>query len=386
MRSVKKLLGAFVLTAFGLFLVPNNVDAAMVDSSSDLKTVFEKQGATVNGKTVTLNHNIDDTDVYEIGGDDYIIDLNGYKFTAGEIYINDGSLTINDTKGNGEIDTTGDWLWVENGAKLTINNGKIDYLINGGNTVINNANIGTLTNDGTMTIKAGNFDCFWQRGVAVTINGGTFGPTTIDLDKGTTTISGNVEFKRIDEMTPLTLLSGTLIDKEAIKQILGDGFISTTNEFGSNRWEDELYESGWCYEVTYGNLYVMEDETEEIFNKIAPNGVWTINGSKPKDFDDAEFLLNAMADDFKISSKYKAYAFADYNGDVFDPAKVTIQIEYTGCSGCSLKQKNVKAVYNEPSNEVKTSVNSVLSKIANKINNNLTEENGFILEDLYLIN
>ena len=384
-NSFKKIL--LIISCTFMLFANASVDAANIESAETLKETFEGENATISGKNITLTGNIESNDVLEIGGDDYVLDLNGYKLTAGEIYINDGSLTINDTKSNGEIDTTGDWFWVEDGANLTINNGKIDYLVNGGNTIINNANIENLTNDGTMTIKNGNFTYFWSRGVALTINGGTFGPTTIELDKGKITISGNVEFKRVEETgTPLTLYSGTLIDKEAINQILGEGFISTTNEYGTNRWEDELYESGWCYEVTYGKTYVMADETEEIFNKIAPNGVWTINGSKPKNMEESEFLLTSMADDIKVDSKYKVYAYADFSGDSFNPEKVSMFLEYAGCSGCTLKEKKVTAVYNEPSKEIKISVNSVLSKISNKIGDNLTEENGFILEDLYLIN
>ena len=42
------------------------------------------------------------------------------------------------------------------------------------------------------------------------------------------------------------------------------------------------YRVGICIEDTIE----AEDETEAIFNKIAPNGVWTINGSKPKDMEE----------------------------------------------------------------------------------------------------
>ena len=152
MKRIKKLLGIFIMACAILF-VPNNVDAANIKSVNDLKDAFQGENATVSGKIVTLTGNIENNDVFEFSEDDYILDLNGYKFIAEKFYIDGGSLTINDSNGNGELDTTSDWVRVENGANLIINNGKLDYLTNYGTTTIKNGIVDSITNDGLIIIE-----------------------------------------------------------------------------------------------------------------------------------------------------------------------------------------------------------------------------------------
>jgi len=387
-KTLKMSILLIIITLGCLFLTQTKVNAASIESAESLKQVFEGKNATINGKTVTLTGNIEDSDVYEIGGDDYTLDLNGYKFTAGEVYINDGSLTINDSKGNGEIDTEYDFIMVAEGAKLVLNNAKIDYLANEGISIINNGVIDIITNYGTLNIEKGNFGPIWQRGTA-TIKDGTFTSngmsSAIDLDGCSTVITGNVEFKRKDEHSALMINSANHIEGNVINQIVGEGYIATYNGYGTNSdswFDEELQETVYRYEVTYDSIRIIKDETGTIFNKIAPNGVWTINGSKPKDMEEAEFLLTSIVGDIELPEDYTAVAFVE-PADEFNPEVVSIFIEY---KGSLLKSKTVKAVYNEPSKEVKTKVNSVLNKIAEKTGNNHDVETGFRLEDLYLIN
>ena len=389
LKTLKKSILLIIIALGILFLSQTKVSAVELNSEDALNQVFEGKNATVSGKTITLTGNLKDDDVYEIGGDDYILDLNGYKFTAGEVYINDGSLTINDSKGNGELDTTADWLWVEEGAKLIINNGKFDYLVNNGTTTINNGSVDMITNERILVIEDGIFGGMWQRGTSAKINGGTFtasyAMSAIDLDAGTTVISGNVEFKRTDEYSALMINSAKSIDGKVINQLLADGCISASNGYGTNSdswFDEELGQTVYRYEVTYEPIIIMKDETNTILDKIAPNGVWTINGAKPKNMEEAEFLLTAMAGDVEIAKGYELAAWVE-PADKFDSSVVEIHVYY---NGTLLKSKTVKAVYNEPSKEVKTKVNSVLDKIAEKTGENHDVETGFRLEDLYLIN
>lgn len=390
MKGSKKILGVFVFVACALFLVPNNAKAVYIEDVESLKEAFAGKNATVSGKTVTLTGDIIDEDVWEIGGDDYIFDLNGHKFMGGEIYINEASLTINDSTGKGEIDTKFDFLMVADGAKLVLNNGKLDYLANEGNAVINDGKIDIITNYGTMVIEKGVFGPIWQRGDA-TIKGGTFTSnkdqtSSIDLYTNKTVIEGNVEFKRTEDARAAVILnSPTKIENDAMNKILAEGYLFACSGFGSNSdsWVDEeTGETHYIYELSYETTKIIKDITGDIFNKIAPNGVWTINGSKPKDEFEAEFLLSSIVGDIKLPEKYEAYAFAE-PADEFDPSLVSIYLDY---EGSSLINKTVKAVYNEPSKEIKSKVNTVLDKIAKKIGEDLDVDTGFRLEDLYLIN
>ena len=118
MKSIRKLLGCFVIIVFSLILLPTIVLAASIEKADDWKEVFKGKNVTISGSTIKLTGNVEDNDVFEISGD-YVIDLNGYKLTTGEIYVNEGSLTINDSKGKGQIDVRS--ITVEETAKLIVN-------------------------------------------------------------------------------------------------------------------------------------------------------------------------------------------------------------------------------------------------------------------------
>lgn len=373
---------------FGLlFLAPNYVSAVVIDSEETLKQAFEEKNAIVEGTTITLTGDVVIDDIVDLCEKEYILNLNGHKLTAGEFYINDGSLTINDATGNGEIDTEYDFLMVSQEAELLLNNGKLDYLANEGKTTINNGAIDIITNYGTIYIEKGNFGPIWQRGNA-TINGGTFVAnetnSAIDLDGKTTIINGG-KFKKTDGQFALVINSGSSIDVNVIDNLLGDGYIAAYTGCGvtSESWYDEaIGETVYLYQAEYDSIEIIKDETEMIFNKIAPNGIWTINGAKPKDMEESDFLLSSIANDVELPKGYSAVAWCE-PADEFDPEVVSIYISY---NGAGLKGKTVKAVYNEPSKLVTTKVDAVLDKIAEKTGENLTVDTGFRLEDLYLIN
>ena len=95
-----------------------------------------------------------------------------------------------------------------------------------------------ITNERILVIEDGTFGGMWQRGTSATINGGTFtasfASSAIDLDTGTTVISGNVEFEKTDENTALMINSANSIDGQVINQLLADGYISVSNGYGTN--------------------------------------------------------------------------------------------------------------------------------------------------------
>ena len=383
-KTLKISILILIITLGTLFLLGTKVSAVEVNSEEGLNEAFSG-----TDPIITLTGNVEGEAIIDIEGNDYVLNLNGYKLTAGEIYLNDGSLTINDETGKGEIDTTLDWIWVEEGAELIINNGKLDYLVNNGTTTINNGSIDMITNERTLVIEDGIFGGMWQRGTSAKINGGTFtaafASSAIDLDTGTTIISGDVEFKKTLENTALMINSANSIDGKVINQLLADGYISVSNGYGTNSdswYDEELEETVYRYEVTYEPIRIIKDETDLLFNKIAPNGVWTITGTKPENMEEAEFLLTAIAGDVEVAEGYELMAWVE-PADEFDPEVVEIHVYY---NGCYLKSKTVKAVYNEPSKEVKTKVDSILDKIDEKTGDNHDVETGFRLEDLYLIN
>lgn len=385
MSKTLKMSILLVIITLGFLFLGTEVKAVEVNSEDSLLQALDiyTDPDRVVDTNITLTTDIESNAIVDFDEYDWVLDLNGHTLTVSECYVNSGSLTINDSKGNGELITTSPWFWVEDGAKLTINSGKINYLVNGGTTIINNGTIENLTNDANITINDGKFSYFWQRGTNATIKGGTFGSSTIALDNGTTTILGCIEFNRTqEEETALTILSGNPIDSTVIEQLVGKGYVATFSGSGSNSYEDELYESGRCYEVTYEPVKVIEDETEEILNKIAPNGVWKINGAKPVDWEESDFLLTAIAGDVELPKGYEVYAFCE-SEDPFNPENVTLCIDY---NYSTIKRVNIKAFYNEPEKEVKDKVGSILDKIAEKTGESHKVETGFRLEDLYLIN
>lgn len=381
-KTLKMSILLIIFTLGCLFLSQTEVKAVEVNSEEALTEAF-----TGADKTITLTGNIESEAIVAFDGADYILDLNGYKLTVGEFWINEGKLTINDAKGKGEIDTTLDWVVVCEGAELVINNGKVDYFVNEGKTTINNGAIDSINNYGEMIIEKGNFGGIWQRGNA-TINGGIFTgeviASAIDLDNKKTILTGG-EFKKGKHDYALMINSGSAIDGDVIKKFVGEGYIAIYGGYGMNSSSFEDEETGetiYLYEVTYDELLIMKDETEKIFDKIAPNGIWKVNGTTPKDMAESEFLLSAVASDIEVPEGYEVMAWCE-PAEKFNPEEVTLFIYYNGHQANS---KTVKAVYNKIDKAITDKVNPILDKIAKKTGEEINEETGFRLEDLYLIN
>lgn len=402
MKRVKKILGVFVVIACALLLVPNNVNAADIDSKEALKEVFKGKKATIDGTTITLTGDVElkneecdedcSYDIVNLWGDDYVLNLNGHKLYAAEFYvIEGGSLEINDETGKGGL--AAPYIMIEPGAKAVINNG----------TFIANSN-GLIDNSGTLTINNGNFHSIWNFGT-LTINDGKF--ANVSNDEGTLYINGGTftaykyteeldgEISEFDYFTMLSLNAKTVItggkfvttgkmpalqiygqeerevNNDSINKLLGEGYIAKYDDSTCTEWE-----------VSYNSVEIFKDESENIFNKIAPNGVWNITGSKPNDMHESDILLSAIARDIEIPKGYEVMAWAE-PGEEFNPESVALNIYY---NGRYLGEKIVKAVYNEPKKEIMNKVTPVLDKISEKINPEKLQETSFKLEDLYLIN
>lgn len=423
MSKTLKLSILLVIITLGFLFLGTEVKAVNVDSESAfLEALYEG-----NDTTITLTENVESNDIFEFCDKDYVIDLNGYNLTAGEMYLNDHSLTINDSKGGGKLSAKfGEFtLWVYEGAELiinngeaisvynegniTVNNGKIQSLFNYGNTTIHNGTVSSLIdNSETMIINNGKFESIWNMG-SLTINDGKF--ANISCDGGTLFIKGGTftAYKFTEELEDGTTGEMDRFSMFNIKsssititggEFKADGIKEALRIYGNNEYEisensiNDIIGKGYLaeyklnqenctsWEMSYSSVKINKDESEAILNKIAPNGVWKINGAKPTDWEESDFLLTAIAGDTEVPKGYEFFAFCE-DENPFNPENVTLGVMY---NNTPLKSINVKAVYNEPEKEVKDKVGSILDKIAEKTGESHKVETGFRLEDLYLIN
>lgn len=385
-KTLKMSIVMIIITLGFLFLTQTEVSAVEVNSASAFSEALNG-----SDKTIVLSEDIELTegaDIVELGGGDYVLNLNGHKLTATEIYINDGSLIINDSTGEGRLNSI--FFMVSEGAKAEINNG-----------IFSNGNLELINNEGTLTINNGKFHSIWNMGI-LTINGGSF--ANIANDEGKLFINGGTftSYKHKDEEGEIEYISmfniinssivitGGEFKAEGIKEalriygnkeldvgessindLIGEGYLAKNEVMGSTKWE-----------VSYSSLEIIKDESTAILNKIAPNGVWNINGAKPKDVDESESMLTSIAKDIELPEGYEIQAWC-VGGDKIDPETVHINILY---KGIILLEKDIKAVYKEPSKAVMDKVAPVISKIADKIDEEYLMQTGFMLEDLYLIN
>lgn len=407
MKKKIKMIGVFVIMVCALFILPSNVYAVEIDSTESLRELFSGKSATISGSTISLTDDVDLTlvdGVVDLSGDNYTFNLNGHKLTFGEFYIHDGTVTINDTTGTGMIDTLANFLWISEDVKLIINNGTFDYLANeGGEIIIRNGNVDHITNYGKLLIEDGVFGSLGQYGDA-TIKGGTFTSKRVENEDGTTsdwftvidlsmgkTVLSDVTFNSSNLDYALQIQSRESIGNGAINELAADGYLAACGGYRlvSNDYDidSETGEITYNYVGELTSLHIIKDEVDEIFELIAPNGVWTINALKPKTMSDSDFLLTSVAGDLKIPDGWKITAYAK-PGDSFDPEKVSLSLNYitSAYSWTLIESRDVKAVYNEPSTDVIEAVDSVLEVIDEHTNGKHSIETGFRLEDLYLIN
>lgn len=388
MKSVKKLLGVFVLVAFVLFLVPNNVDAKEINSAQTLKEAFDGYSATVEGTTVTLTGNIDFTgsdDVFEVDEEDYVFNLNGYSIKLSEFYLNSGSLIVNDTTGSGKVDAIFTMFGEE--TTVVVNNGSFGSLIdNYANFTINDGNFHTIWhNGGTLTINDGNFANISNDSAKLFIKGGTFTAYRLNDSEGPvdyfsmfnvnseTVITGGT-FTTNDYNTALQLYGNNEfeVEENSIDKLVGKGYLAETVINQSTSWD-----------ISYRSVEIVSDGTEEILNKIAPNGVITLNVEKPDDDDKAYFFLSEVVRNMAKTDKYYIEIAFPSEGD-FDPENGVISFHKP--NGQWLYDKKIKVAYKESDKSASAKVAPIVKKIVEKTKGETNIENSFLLEDLHLIN
>lgn len=312
--------------------------------------------------------------------EDFVLDLNGHTLKVTDFYVSNGSLTINDTTKKGVIDSiaiqvieegtltvnqmileasgenSAD-LFLDDGTTAIINNGTIEHAIwNYGTLTIKNAKVGYISQNGTATIYDGEF---------TTLN-------VADLENNKTTLYGGTFNNEKNEYEAVVITSSKQVDIDTIQELVPDGYLAVYSSyiFGSEG-------SG-----NYGNVSIIKDMSDEIFNKIVPNGVWNTNTLAPTNYGNAEFLLSAIADDFDLPKGYKLIAYVIHQ-EIFDASKVNVVLYYNGSIVAS---KTVKATYTTPDKETLNAVNKILAEIDKSTEKKYDMEHSFKLDDLYLIN
>ena len=211
---------ALLVSLFGVL----NVHASDISKLSEIK----------GSGTYTLTGDTAETAEFKSG--DIVLDLNGYTVT-GQITLNGANLTIKDSSadGTGKIvcpfgddndtlnvlagsltvdggtieagDPGNDGIWIEGGATVTINNGKIS----GANSALQNRY-------GTVTINGGKFE---SSHVALKVSGkAATGPMTITINGG---VFYSAQYNVVENGAELGICLNVNEDQAAEWCILGEG-------------------------------------------------------------------------------------------------------------------------------------------------------------------
>jgi len=376
MSKTLKISILLIVITLGFLFLGMRVNANENESESIVSLVdfFEGKNATITGNTITLKEDVligDEAEygMFEITGGDSVLDLNGKTLTiAGEIYFYDGTLTIKDKTGRGEI--VAGCIGFEEEVKVTIENGTFPVIFNTATLTIEDGNFVGVSAGGNTTIKGGIFESgitYQQGSKEVIISGGVFKKSTDpENTEGTIVIYGPED-----------------VSENSIYEIIEEGYEVVFREYKRKIYEDGIdisYEAHY-----YGNIAIVKEKPETVLNKIAPNGVWTINGAKPngeEPVDESESLLTTLANNMDLPKGYEIQAWCN-GADNINTESVHIKVLY---NGIMLLEKNIEAKWIEPSKEVADSVAPVINKIAEKIDEEHITDSGFVLEDLYLIN
>lgn len=399
-----------IITLGCLLLLQTEVKAAEIDSAETLKEAFNGKNATISGTTITLNGDVEFETSYEeegvekttydmlmLSGDNYVLNLNGHKLTLLELYVIDGSLTINDSTQKGKIDTR--CVGVEQEGTLTVNqcifatDAKDEFdgnvyevdtdIFNYGNITFKNGSLEHIIwneEGSTLIIENGTIPNISQLGTA-TIKNGKFKTLNTDISLAKTTIMGG-EFSGDLEEVAVILQGEEQIDRNTIKSLLPDGYEANFETFNLDIYEPE--DGPKYYTGIYGPKVKIVKATEnysEVFKKITTDGVWPVAAFKPANFEDSEFLLSAVANDILKSTGYEAIAYA--YGSEFDPEVALVHVYNEKQS----EEHVVKVKYIEPTKEKVKTVNSTLNKMKYyKTIDDMDVDTAYILDDLYLIN
>ena len=377
----------------------NVVNAAEIESINDFKELLNSKNATISETTITLNEDVDVNDLIDINAGEYTLNLNGYILKAGEIYVNSGKLTIDDSTKKGKVDTA--YLFVEEGATLVINQGifetdaveqyeentyELDTIVdNWGTLTIKNAVIESgLWNDGNLTVEYAEVPYLNQYGTA-TIKDGKYCCFFTDVDLAENIIYGG-EFKGSAEENYAFILQGTsLIYEYTINDLFQDGYVAKFEAFSSETYSSEE-EDVTYYTAFYGprvEIVKDVDTYSDVFKKITTNGTWKIEAFKPTTPEDSEFLLSAIIGDILEGTGYEGTGYCDF--EEFNPNEATICI--SGKNGGFYEEHKVKVEYIEPDKNTLAIVNATLDKMKKfESNEDMTMENAYRLDDLYLIN
>jgi len=397
MSKTLKMSIVLLIVILGFLFLGTEVKAVEVNSKDSLFQALDTQNQTITDTNITLTADIE-TDIVDFCEYDWVLDLNGHTLTAIEFYVNDGSLTINDTKkGQGKLFSG--YTMICEGAKAEINDGlfrnDLNVIDNSGTLTINNGTFHSIWNFGTLTINNGDFANISCDEGTVNINGGRFTAygfmdeyegellpveyfTLFNIKSAIVTITGG-EFMADGNIDALRINGNNEyeLDENSINDIMGKGYLAeyTLNEKNCNSWA-----------MSYSSVKVVKDECETILNKIAPNGVWTINAAKPNGEEpifESESLLTTLANNMDLPKGYKIQAWCNGENENMNTESVHLNICY---KGRILLEKDVEAKWIEPSKSVADSVAPVINKIAEKIDDEHITDSGFVLKDLYLIN
>lgn len=209
---------ALLISLFGVL----NVHAADISALSEIS----------GSGTYTLTGDTDEGATFTAG--DIVLDLNGHTVT-GQIVVQGANLTIKDSSAEGagkvvcpagvDLDTLNvlggsltvdggtieagdagnDGIWVEGGAVVTVNDGKII----GANSALQNR-------EGTVTINGGRFE---SSHVALKVSGKTT-PMTIKINGG---VFYSVMYNYTEEGAELGMCLNANVDKTAEWCVLGEG-------------------------------------------------------------------------------------------------------------------------------------------------------------------
>ena len=337
----------------------------------------------VEEKVVTLNKDVELGEDYPVlKAGEYVLDLNGHTLNVSEFKIDDATLTIKDSVGEGkitayivveeksELNVIGGIFenGIENHGTLNVEGGTLSDIINIGNTVIKNGTVefGIFNEqEGTLTVEDGKIG-FVSQGGTLTIKGGTFSaevvPLFISSAAKKTTISGGEFIATLPEegMGAIRIEKKGWISESSILDIFETGY-----EPQYDTYTEENYDGGdgnYYYNGHYGPTVKVVKATEnysDIFKMITTNEIWEINGFKPKTAEDSEFLFSSIIEDTIRETGYVGYGMCD--GEIFNPEEATIYIYDK--DGELSEQHKVKVKYIEPNPDTLSKVNSVLGKM-----------------------
>ena len=321
---MKKILFTCLIIFMSIFVMQENVFAAylenagyVIDSIEEVKKEF-KNNAKIEGNKITLINDIefknpnlsDEYDIVNLSGE-YILDLNGHKIIVGDLTLVEGNLTINDSIGTGAIE--GIALAIEEGAYLTINNGTYPTIYNAGTLVIENGNFEGLFPYGKTIVKGGNFEFLsYQYGSAdVSISGGTW--KQIEGNEAAIVIYGKNETKK---------------DMSTINELANVGYEFIYDDYAEKSWDNSNNGTDVTYEEYYkGTVTVVKasENYSETFKNITKDIYLEVNAIKPTSYEDANFLLEAVANS-KIEGINGCYVAVDVDGNVekFNPEIATL--------------------------------------------------------------